>query len=97
MSRTTRWLRSNRGLPVIGLAVLVAVLVPLFATVNTVSAQAAAGVTIVESSGSTDGTEGGATDTYTVVLDAVPSGPFCIRSDSSSHQAGSHRWKMLEY
>ena len=71
MSRTTRWLGLNRGLPVI-LAVLIAVMATLFATTDTVSA-VGEGVTITESGGSTDVTEGGATDTFTVVLDASPS------------------------
>ncbi len=44
----------------------------LFATTDTVSA-VGEGVTITESGGSTDVTEGGATDTFTVVLDASPS------------------------
>ena len=74
MSRTTRWLGLNRGLPVI-LAVLIAVMATLFATTDTVSA-VGEGVTITESGGSTDVTEGGATDTFTVVLDASPSFEF---------------------
>ena len=51
---------------------VIAVMTTLFATTDTVSA-VGEGVTITESGGSTDVTEGGATDTFTVVLDASPS------------------------
>ena len=80
MSRTTRWLRLNRGLPVI-LTVLIAVMATLFATTDTVLAEhgpVGTGVVLItESSGSTDVDEEGATsDTYTVVLSEAPSGFF---------------------
>ncbi len=38
----------------------------------------AAGITVVESAGTTDITEGGATDTYTIVLNSEPSGNVAV-------------------
>ena len=45
---------------------------------NVTDNDAPPGVTVTESGGSTDVTEGGATDTYDVVLDAVPTGDVTI-------------------
>jgi uncharacterized repeat protein (TIGR03803 family) len=45
---------------------------------------AAAGVTIVQSGGSTNVTEGGATDTYTVVLNSVPTANVTISFNTGS-------------
>jgi len=45
------------------------------------------GVTIVESGGSTDVTEGGATDTYTIVLNSVPTANVTISFNTGSQVA----------
>ena len=45
-----------------------------------------AGVTIIESDGSTDVTEGGATDTYEIVLDAQPTSLVTISLDTDGQQ-----------
>ena len=52
-----------------------------------------AGVTLVASGGSTDVTEGGLTDTYTVVLDTIPCGRCdgdgdARRADRSGRRSG---------
>ncbi len=67
---------TNRRVVLLAVMSLVASLVAI--GVRAPAALAAPGVTITESAASTDVTEGGATDSYDVVLDEIPTGTVTI-------------------
>lgn len=56
---------------------------------------AAAGVTITQSGGSTNVTEGGATDTYTVVLDTAPTSDVTISLNPDSQVSLNHSFLVF--